>query len=475
MSEASELFEKVIVNNYCIGCGACATVPDSPFTVGLNEYGNMVAQPIKDLNSSNCSVLKICPFSDQAKNEDILSKEFFPDITVMDKRIGKYLKCFAGYVIEGRFREAGSSGGLGKWLGYTLLKEKEIDYLVHIQPNNTGNPSQPLFDYIRTSNENSVLDGSKSAYYPTSLIKVIQMIQNIHGKYAITGIPCYIKTLRLLSNEDQVLKSRIKYLIGIVCGGMKSANQSKIISWQLGLHPDHLVAIDFRRKHPNKPVSHKIYQVWSDNDDIERFRDSTEIYGTDWGSGFFKPNACDYCDDVVGETADISIGDAWLPEYENDPKGTSMVIVRNKQLLKLIEESLDSNKLKMDSLTVEDIAISQAGGLRHRREALSYRIGKKDKSRQWYPPKRVKPGEFRISRKRKKIYSLREKIASKSHIAAFEALKQNDYDIFFQEMGPLVKKYHTVLYGNLVVRAVRKATKLVIPKLMQLKSLLKNS
>ena len=36
--------------------------------------------------------------------------------------------------------------------------------------------------------------------------------------------------------------------------------------------------------------------------------------------------ACEFCDDVVGETADMSVGDAWLPGYVSDWRGTSVVV-----------------------------------------------------------------------------------------------------------------------------------------------------
>lgn len=39
--------------------------------------------------------------------------------------------------------------------------------------------------------------------------------------------------------------------------------------------------------------------------------------------------ACDFCDDVFAETADIALGDAWLPEYVQDGNGTNVVVTRN--------------------------------------------------------------------------------------------------------------------------------------------------
>ena len=464
MTESRELLDKVIDSDYCIGCGSCASVAGSPFSVRMDRFGNIVAYAVSDPDASDAGVLSICPFSGKARNEDQLSDIFFPEIKEKDRKIGKYLECFAGYVNEDKFREKGSSGGFGKWMGYTLLHENHIDYLIQVYPNLTGDPEQPLFDYSIVSDKNAVINGSRSSYYPVTLANVIKQIREKDGRYAITGVPCFIKALRLLSLEEEMIRKRIRFTFGIICGGMKSANHAKMIGWQLGVKPGNLVSIDFRRKHPDKPASYKIYQVWSNSDSDERYRDAGEIYGTDWGSGYFKPNACDYCDDVVGETADISFGDSWLPQFEKDPLGTSLIIVRNELLSDILKKNLSENKITLSGLTPADVIRAQEGGFRQRRDALSYRLSKKEILRQWYPPKRVRPGEFRITSKRKKIYTLREKIAQKSHIAAVNAMDTGDINVFFEEMEPLRKKYHRLLYGNLPVRAFNKLKRILLHK-----------
>ncbi len=459
-TESRELFEKVIEKDYCIGCGACALVENSPFKIVMNKFGNIVAEVEGDIDKSDAKVLEVCPFSGNSKNENELGNIFFDSVKNGDNKIGKYIKNYAGYVSDERFRDRGSSGGVGKWVGYKLLDENKIDYFIQVVPNQTKQTDVPLFDYQVIENKEDVLKGSKSSYYPVSLVNIINTIREKDGRYAITGVPCFIKTLRLMSLKEPILKKRIKYTIGIICGGMKSANQAKMIGWQLGVHPNNITAIDFRRKYKDKPASFKIYQVWSNKDDVERYRDSYQIYGTDWGSGYFKPNACDYCDDVVNETSDISIGDAWLPKYESDPKGTTITIVRNPEIHDLLAENIDSGALTLEEVSAEEVAISQAGGFRHRREALSYRIAKKERKNEWYPEKRVKANEFNISRKRKYIYALREKIAQKSHLAFYKALEKNDLSIFFREMKPLFKKYHSANYGNIVVRGLKKVIRI---------------
>ncbi len=458
MSESRKLFETVIKNNYCIGCGACSSVPNSPFSIKKDKFGNMIADGQQDaIDNSDAKVLAVCPFSGSSKNEDELGEMHFPENMQIDGKLGRFLACYAGYAISDKMRALGSSGGIGKWLGYTLLQAGKIDYFVQVVQNDSGKANDELFTYAIFDHPDSTVNGSTSAYYPTTLSEVISQIKKKEGKYAITGVPCFIKALRLLALQDTVLKERITFTIGIVCGGMKSANQSKMIAWQLGVHPKNLSRINFRGKDYGAiAATTKIYQVWSDQDDIIREKKSGDIFGADYGMGFFKPKACDFCDDVVGETADISIGDVWLPRYRFDTKGYSLVIVRNKQLLAFLKEGVYNGELFLEDLSAADAAKSQEGGFRHRRDALSYRLQKKEISGEWYPPKRVQPGEFIIEKKRIKIYALREKICDKSHTSFVDALEKDDLNIFYREMKQLMKKYNVAYNGVWIIRIANK-------------------
>lgn len=217
-TESQILNETVIQNGYCIGCGACAYKKDFPFEIKMNKFGNIVAEAVSDLALSNAKVLNTCPFSGKSKNETELANDYFSGIKKVDDRIGRYEKTFAAYVKENKFRKKGSSGGIAKWIGYQLLKNNEIDYFVQLIPNQSNDSSELLFDYGYFTEPEDVLKGSKSAYYPVTLVNVIKKIKKEDARFAITGVPCFIKTLRLLASEDDVLRDRIKYTIGIVCG-----------------------------------------------------------------------------------------------------------------------------------------------------------------------------------------------------------------------------------------------------------------
>lgn len=464
MSEAQILNDTVIKNGFCIGCGACALAKESPFQIEMDEFGCFRAKTIADGNPDTLQikVLGICPFSGLSLNESQLSEVFMPDAPNKSNKIGCYFGCYAGFVEEDGFRVLGSSGGFGKWIGKQLLLENEIDYFIQLKANDSNQPNSLLFDYEIFNSPDGIKDGSKSAYYPTTLVNILKEIEKHKGRYAITGVPCFIKAIRLLANANPVLKERIRFTIGIVCGGMKSANHSKMVAWELGVHPDKLLAIDFRRKYKDRPATQKIYQVWSNNDNKEFFENANNLFGTDYGSGFFKPKACDYCDDVVAETADVSFGDAWLPQYRNDPKGTSLIIVRNAKINQILLEAQNSGLIHIERISEEDTISSQSGGFRHRREGLAYRLAKHKES-SWLPLKRVEPNIGNLSYKRQRIYDLRETIAAKSHFAFLGALQKNNLDLFLEEMAPIEKQYQKLLNEKTIIEKIQAKINRLLP------------
>lgn len=166
-----------------------------------------------------------------------------------------------------------------------------------------------------------------------------------------------------------------------------------------------------------------------------------ELKGQDWGQGYFKTVASDYTDDVMNETADITLGDAWLHEYTKDSKGNNVVVVRNPVIDDLIKKGIISGRLKLDIVDKENIVKSQAAHYRHTRDELAYRLYKKDMTSEWRPLKRIESSNS-ITFLRRKVQDLREEISTQSHIVYKKAVKLDNLDYFNTEMGELSKKYN---------------------------------
>ncbi|MEQ8999268.1 MAG: Coenzyme F420 hydrogenase/dehydrogenase, beta subunit C-terminal domain [Coleofasciculus sp. B1-GNL1-01] len=411
----------------------------------MDEYGKFTAtiNPLAEQSSLELPVEAVCPFSSRSQNEDQIGQELFGKDCQDHNKIGYYQATYAGFVSEGNFRDRGSSGGMGTWIVTNLMLEGLVDRVIHVQPRHPSEDDSRLFHYQISTTIEQVKRGAKSRYYPIEMSEVIRQVREQPGRYAIVGIPCFLKAVRLLMRQDAILAERIKFCVGLVCGHLKSRRFADMFAWQCGIEPGNILEFDFRKKIPGRNANSYGIEVvgLKEGQVITQTSPVDQLYGKDWGLGFFKYKACDYCDDVVAEAADVSVGDAWLPQYVRDSQGTNVVIVRHPKIRELLEQGMATSKLKLDYIDAEEVARSQESGFRHRRDGLAYRLLMTKRRGEWFPPKRVQP---RIDRSRplfNKGQKFRVLLAEQSHIAFKEAVEARDFSLFVKKIEPLVEAY----------------------------------
>ena len=424
----------------------------------MTQLGQWVAT--ETLGSANLSALGrpelFCPFADGNRNEDDLSRDLFPS-AMFHSRIGRYVTNYAGYVREGEFRSRGSSGGIASWILCRLLEEGHVDAVVHVGACDSVNSSTSLFGFTISKTADEIRARSKSRYYPVEMSGVVRQVLEKPGRYAVVGLPCFIKALRLACQQSAVLQSRVAHTVGIVCGHLKSTAFAEMMAWQCGIEPHNLRAFDFRTKCADAPASHYAITATgvSRGREIVVTRPVASLFGTNWSHGLFKYKACDYCDDVLAETADIAIGDAWLDDYVKDSGGTNIVTVRTPFFRNLIEEGRASGVLRLDELSADRVAQSQDGGLRHRRDGLSFRLEQARLAGRWTPTKRVEPGSVVLSARQKKRFLVRQKLAEMSHQAFLGAKSEGRLEVFINAMMPLMHRCDQLSKPNVFVRICR--------------------
>jgi len=456
MHSYRDLKEKVIDNGYCIGCGACVSAGDVKGMNKLDSYG-MYKPSFDELDSP---VSDVCPFF-TSRTESQLGEMLFSgfDNIRRNEFIGYYLETYVGYVREDDFRKYGSSGGFVTWILSRLLEAGLIDAVIHVKP---SGKKDILFEYGISSNLEELRKGAKSRYYPVEFSEVLDKVRKSKKKYAFVGVPCFVKAMRLLCLNDKEIADRVTLTVGLVCGHLKSSRFSEMLAWQKGVKPEDLRGIDFRWKYPSGPASEYGIEISGEKNGemVTITEKASDFYGYNWGYGFFKYKACDYCDDVVSETADVSVGDAWLPQYVSDSGGTNVVIVRNPVIKKIVDLGIKERTLKLDVLDPEEIIKSQEGGFRHRRDLLGYRIALLKDHGIWFPQKRLEPSLDNLDVRYRKITLLRTQLAEKSHLAFEEALKADDFEVFRVLMQPLVEKYGSLYKTSFLSKALTRIKRL---------------
>src|SRR3546814_18807105 len=85
---------------------------------------------------------------------------------------------------------------------------------------------------------------------------------------------------------------------------MKSARMVESFAWQMGTDAGEANQVEFRLKNPERPANWYTAQL-SLKDGNSLSKDWWHLVDGDWGAGFFQNSACNFCDDVVADTADI--------------------------------------------------------------------------------------------------------------------------------------------------------------------------
>jgi len=422
----SSIIAKIVEEGLCIGCGSCAALcPKGNLAITWNRFGEYNAAEVNPCTTDCGLCLKVCPLSGEGDDEDAIGKHLYSEVPGIHHRAetGYYLSTHVGH--SEKHRPISASGGAATWLLEALLSNEIVDHVICVT--STGDPDK-LFTFTIFNTLEDMRSGAGSAYYPVEMSEVIKRIMDEPGRYAITGLPCFIKAVRLAQTKNSKLQERIVVTVGLVCGQMKSKHFTDYIASLAGVR-DKVIKVRYRGKSPDCFAIDYYYKFVTIGGEERKIHWGDGISEA-WMNRWFTPEACNYCDDVFAECADVTCMDAWLPEYSVDGRGTSLVLVRSPLVKKVIEQG---QNIVIKPISVERVVQSQRGVLVVKKRHVAQRLHVDEFNRRGSLRKRVTPA-------RSKNPFLRQEVALKEQMQVMSrdlwAIGMTDVGQFRERMQP---------------------------------------
>jgi coenzyme F420-reducing hydrogenase beta subunit len=257
---------------------------------------------------------------------------------------------------------------------------------------------------------------------------------------------------------DSVLADRIAYTIGLFCGHLKTKKYCAYLSRCCGVREGQARTVNFRKKVPDYPANKYAFEVSLEDNGGQSHRQimMADVWANNWSYNLFMLDACEYCDDVVAETADVSVGDAWLPECIQDYRGTSIIVCRHRDMLSLLNSGAENGEVSLKEISIDKVIQSQASCIRQRREGLKYRLYLSGKKGLWRPSKRVNADRKTLSVSYRLLQLLRIKTKTLSREAFLKQQPVDGIDVFVKLLKPWILLSRTLNFARHIPGIIRR-------------------
>lgn len=230
MKKAEMLLENSINSQLCCHCGVCAGV--CPIHAIWMQNNVLSIEVDKCVDCGLC--VNCCPASGYELS----------DLTLEDV---KSIPFYSTAAKDERISADASSGGFVTQTLLTLLAMGEITKAAVVVTGDDLNES--CAKYVITNDSAEILRARRSKYTQATVDGVIKYIKNHEGRYAIVGVPCQLYGITQAIKKNTVLRDRIAYKLGVVCGytydeacidgllkvmGLQRQNVYRILGWREG-------------------------------------------------------------------------------------------------------------------------------------------------------------------------------------------------------------------------------------------------
>ena len=320
-------------SQYCVGCGLCKALNKGDLFENSKGFYELANGDIDWLK-------KVCPYA--GKQTD----DFFGTIW------GKYEKIFLGWSTDNLVRNKASSGGIITEISSYLLENSIVDAVIHTTSYDFD-PTKTVSCISKTREELIKRCGSRySISHPLEIMSQLDLSK----KYVFIGKPCDVDVLSNFLKFNEDYQDSIIITISFFCAGLPSnVAQTKLLK-EIGCKKEKCISLKYRGD------GWPGYATALDNDGNKYQMD----YDTSWGTilGRDVMPMCRFCLNGVGETADISCGDAWYLTQDGHPdfsehEGRNIIFARTKLGQRIVESAEKNGNIIINSFENSEQQLKQ--------------------------------------------------------------------------------------------------------------------
>jgi len=377
--------QKEILNTPLNTCsGTCVGVSGGSLEL-VEKEGDYFVKKIKDGDIPQEAFLA-CP--DRYNNIPELNQFTFGKLP-NSWLFGEVKKYYLGHAADPETRRLGASAGILTAILLYLLENKLIDGAIVLRMRK----DKPYLTepFIATTRE-EIMAAAQSKYTISPVNQILAKLPGNYQSLAYVGLPDQVMAIRKLQQLKHPSVAKINYVFGPFCGsvlkfsaiksflrthGVRDVSEIKSLEFRAGEWPGYF-KIELK---PGRIIS------------VRKFHANYLIpfHITDYSL---------YQVDHTNELADVSVGDAWAPIYEQRGQGWSMALARSAKGLKLIEQMVAQKALTLEEVDLTHALSMQSHGIDFKKRGAFIRINRLKKQGQPYPEYGYQPLNLPQSRVR---------------------------------------------------------------------------
>lgn len=317
----------------CVECGLCQDDQNTD-NKQQTKYGagSDIAPPVEPI--SNVARWEACP----GKGVDYPSTYashfgYFPPTGPM----GVVDSLRVGFAADRDWRRGASSGGVISRVLHFLLLTKQVDAVIVARQR----ASAPLeAEWAILDSPSDILATAQSVYTSVPMLAALDELQP-GLTYAMTCLPDQSAALRVLQGQGVQAAQQITTIIGPFVGtGLEPAALDTFLAKQ-GISRDDVSRIRWRDGEWPGSLA-----VTTKNGDIFSM---PKFYYNHLTPSFVDRQSLQSMD-FYNEFADIAVGDAWSPAYEERGEGFSLVVARNARATALLDVMEEERELVFEDI-----------------------------------------------------------------------------------------------------------------------------